>query len=154
MTSCFACEVNSGRIPTPGGPIYDDGIWVADHGVDPLLAGYVVFKPKRHVHELPDLTGAEAASFGPALQRVIGAMRSALGTERVYVCSFAETVHHLHLHLLPRYPGLPALGPDLVADVFAGRWACSEQEAIDAAERIREELRGTIVPSIVRYANH
>jgi diadenosine tetraphosphate (Ap4A) HIT family hydrolase len=139
-SSCFACEVNAGRIATPGGVIYEDEHWRAEHGVDRLIRGYVVLKPRRHVHELGDLEPLESATLGAALQRVVSAMRVVLAPDRIYVCSFAETVHHLHFHLLPRYRSLPPLGPGLVPDLFAGRWACSEEEARDAAESIRAAI--------------
>lgn len=140
MPDCFACDVNSGRIAAPGGTIYQDEHWLADHGVDLLVRGYVVLKPRRHVHEMADLLADEAATLGNALQTVLSAMRAALGTERIYVCSFAETVHHVHLHLLPRYADMPALGPDLVLDLFAQRWGCSPAEAETAADRIRSAI--------------
>jgi diadenosine tetraphosphate (Ap4A) HIT family hydrolase len=140
MTNCFACDVNSGRIAAPGGTIYEDAHWIADHGVDRLVRGYVVLKPRRHVHELADLDPAEASGLGPVLRRLVAAMRSGLGTERVYTCSFAETVPHLHFHLLPRYPDMPALGPQLVPDLFEGRWACTQREAEAATKEIRAAL--------------
>ncbi|MDQ3689187.1 MAG: hypothetical protein M3406_03970 [Chloroflexota bacterium] len=43
-------------------------------------------------------------------------MRRAMATERIYVCSFAETVHHLHFHLLPRYADMPGLGSNLIPE--------------------------------------
>lgn len=70
-------------------------------------------------------------------------MRAALATERVYLCSFAETVHHLHLHLLPRTGEMPGLGPDSLPAIFhEERWLCGEEEAKDAADRVRTALRG------------
>jgi diadenosine tetraphosphate (Ap4A) HIT family hydrolase len=140
MADCFACEVIAGRISAPGGTIYQDEHWVADHGLDLLVRGYVVLKPKRHVHEMADLLPGEAMTFGQAAQTLLSAMRLALGTERIYICSFAETVHHIHLHLLPRYPGMPALGPDLVSDLFEHRWRCTVTEAQEAADQIRKAL--------------
>jgi diadenosine tetraphosphate (Ap4A) HIT family hydrolase len=140
VAECFACDVNAGRVPAPGGPIYRDELWLADHGIDRFVRGYVVLKPLRHVHELADLLPDEAATLGHVMRRIHAAMRSALEPERIYVCSFAETVHHLHFHLLPRYGDMPGLGPDLVSDLFAGRWSCSLGEAEDAADRIRAAL--------------
>jgi diadenosine tetraphosphate (Ap4A) HIT family hydrolase len=140
MVECFACEVNAGRLTPPGGTIYEDEFWIADHGYSRLVVGYVVLKPKRHVHELADLHADEAATLGVAAQRLLGAMRTALGPERIYICSFAETVHHLHFHLLPRYLNMPGLGPDLIADLFAERWECSVEEAEVASARIRAAL--------------
>lgn len=138
---CFTCEVNAGRVSPAGGTIYEDRWWLAEHGVDRLVAGYVVLKPKRHVHEIADLLPEEAASLGSAMQAIVGAMRLSLATERVYVCSFAETVHHLHFHLIPRYADMPGLGPNLMPALFSEeRWACTEAEAADAASRIRGAL--------------
>lgn len=139
---CFTCDVNAGRRVAPGGTIYQDEHWIAEHGVDLLVRGYVVLKPRRHVHEFADLLRDEAAAFGPVLQTISAAMRRAMATERIYVCSFAETVHHLHFHLLPRYRDMPGLGPNLLPELFAGdRWACTPADAEEAAALVRKELR-------------
>jgi diadenosine tetraphosphate (Ap4A) HIT family hydrolase len=137
---CIACEVNAGRVNPPGGRIYEDRYWIADHGLDRLVRGYVVLKPRRHVHELADLEVDEALALGPAMRRVVAAIRSALAPDRVYVCSFAETVHHVHFHLLPRYPDMPALGRNLLRRLFAAEWTCTEEEARSASERIQAFL--------------
>ena len=144
MSECIACEINAGRQRAPGGTIYEDEHWLADHGVSRLVRGYVVLKPKRHVHELADLLPTEATTMGIAAQKLLAAMRSALDTERIYICSFAETVHHLHFHLLPRYAGMPSLGPDLVPAMFAGRWTCSVEEAEEASARVRSALSNVV----------
>jgi diadenosine tetraphosphate (Ap4A) HIT family hydrolase len=140
VMDCFTCEVNTGRVTPSGGIILANDLWQAEHGFDRLVRGYVVLKPKRHVHELADLDPAESVTLGPSLQSLLRAMRPALGAERIYVCSFAESVHHLHFHLIPRYAGMPPLGPNLLADLFAGRWGCTIAEAEDAAARIRTAL--------------
>lgn len=140
MAGCFTCDVNAGRIGTPGGRIYSDDLWIADHGVPPLVRGYVVLKPKRHVRDLADLTPEEASAFGHAAKRVTAAMRSALQPERVYVCAFVEAVPHLHFHLLPRYSNMPALGPRLLDRLFGEEWAVDENEAESTAILIRDHI--------------
>jgi Diadenosine tetraphosphate (Ap4A) hydrolase and other HIT family hydrolases len=137
---CFTCAVNAGQIEAPGGVIYRDEHWIAEHGVDRLVRGYVVLKPKRHVHEAADLLPEEAAALGLALRTLLTAMRATLEPERIYVCSFAETVHHLHFHLIPRYADMPGLGPHLVPDLFDEKWGCTLEEAGLAAERIRAAI--------------
>jgi len=137
---CLACRVNTGEVRPPGGPIYDGELWQADHELTPLLAGYLILKPRRHVHELADLTDSEAATMGPVMRRLLAAMRSVLVPQRIYVVSFAETVHHLHFHLIPRYEDMSALGPDLLSDVFAGRWRCDAGVAAGVAGRIGAAL--------------
>jgi diadenosine tetraphosphate (Ap4A) HIT family hydrolase len=134
---CIGCDVNAGRTAPPGGVIASDGVWQADHEITPLVRGYVIVKPLRHVHELADINEDEADRMGRFLARLHSAMRSALATERIYVCSFAETVHHLHFHLIPRYADMPGLGPKLLPDVFSGRWSCTVSEAAEAARAIR-----------------
>ncbi|MEA2538182.1 MAG: hypothetical protein QOF11_2416 [Chloroflexota bacterium] len=57
-----------------------------------------------------------------------------------YVCSFAETVHHLHFHLRPRYADMPGLGPELVPALFSEQRACSVEEAEEPAARVRSSL--------------
>ncbi|MEX2547041.1 MAG: HIT family protein [Chloroflexota bacterium] len=140
MDDCFTCEVNAGQRLPPGGTIYEDEYWVADHGMPGLVRGYIVLKPKRHVHELADLLPPEAETLGIAAQRLLGAMRIALAPERIYVCSFAEVVHHLHFHLLPRYADMPGLGPNLMKALFSERWRCTVDEAEEAAGSVRSAL--------------
>jgi len=140
---CLGCDVNAGRIEPPGGVILRTALWQADHELGPLLRGYVILKPVRHVHEFADLTDEETGTFGPTLRDLLAAMRRVLQPERIYVNSFAETVHHLHFHLIPRYADLPALGPELLPDVFAGRWRTDVQTASDVAAQIR----GAIPPT-------
>lgn len=70
------------------------------------------------------------------------ALKTALGAERVYVCSFGESVPHVHFYLVPRYAGMPANGVDVINTMFsqASPWACSDEEAAEAAERVRSEM--------------
>jgi diadenosine tetraphosphate (Ap4A) HIT family hydrolase len=139
--TCLACEINAGRERPPGGTVYEDRLWIADHGVDRLVRGYIVLKPRRHVHELADLLADEAATLGPVITMLHAAMRRALKPERIYVCSTAETVHHLHFHMLPRYADMPGLGPDLMPALFSEqRWRCTVEEAEGAAEGVRRAL--------------
>ncbi len=140
MERCFACEVNTGRINPPGGPIYADDLWVADHGIPPLVRGYVVLKPRRHVDSLADLNPPEAAALGVVAQRLLAAMRTTLGPERIYICSLGESLRHLHFHLVPRYADMPPAGARLLDAVFAQRWLVAEDEAAEAAQHIRAAL--------------
>jgi diadenosine tetraphosphate (Ap4A) HIT family hydrolase len=141
LAGCLACNVNAGRIASPGGPVYDDGVWRVDHEITPLVRGYLVMKPLRHVHEAADLTDEEAESLGTVMRTVLAAARAALRPERIYICSFAETEHHLHFHLIPRYADMPGLGPELMPKVFSGAWACTVAHASEAAADIRGALQ-------------
>lgn len=106
---CPICEEVAGRITAPGGPIYDDGLYLVSHhtGVwtDP---GEVLVKLRRHCESLGELTPAESAALGPILRAGVAAIERAIGPERTYAASFNERVRHLHFYLLPRTRSLPA----------------------------------------------
>jgi histidine triad (HIT) family protein len=68
--------------------------------------GYLIVEPRRHVAELGDLTPEEAAALGRAAAQASAALQ-AHGAEHVYAAIIGHAVDHLHLHLIPRYPGTP-----------------------------------------------
>jgi len=106
---CPICEEVAGRTTAPGGPIYDDGLWLVSHHTgawaDP---GEVLVKLRRHCESLGQLTPAESAALGPILRAGVAAIEHAIGPERTYVALFNERVRHLHFYLLPRTRTLPA----------------------------------------------
>jgi diadenosine tetraphosphate (Ap4A) HIT family hydrolase len=138
--TCLGCDVNALRIVPPGGTILGTDTWVADHCIPPLVLGYLILKPRRHVTAVADLDPAEAADFGVVAQRLMAAMREVLSPERIYLFAFGESQAHLHVHLMPRYPGMPPRGGALIERVFAHEWLVDEAAAAETARRIRESL--------------
>lgn len=139
--SCLACDVLAGRIEPPGGTIYEEEGWVVDHSISPVaLTGWLIVKPRRHVENIGDLTEDEAARFGPISRSAAAAVQKALGAERVYVCSFGEEWRHVHVHVVPRYPGMEPISWKLLGEMWSGssKWACTDDEAVAAAQAIRE----------------
>jgi diadenosine tetraphosphate (Ap4A) HIT family hydrolase len=134
---CLSCNVTAGRVQTPGGVLFDDGLWHLTHQVSPaLLAGWLILQPKRHIESLAELTPEEAAAFGPIMQRASKALEDATEPERLYVFSFGELVRHLHFYLIPRLAGM-ATGPGLLPELASKRWACSDLDAANVAMRVR-----------------
>jgi histidine triad (HIT) family protein len=72
-----------------------------------VYLGYLFVEPRRHVPELGDLTADEAAAVGIAAARWSRALQDVEGAEHVYAAVVGHGVGHLHLHLIPRYPGTP-----------------------------------------------
>ncbi len=107
--NCPICDEVEGRLTAPGGPIYDDGVWLVSHHTgrytDP---GELIVKVRRHVESIADLSGVEASALGPVLRAAVGAVARTVRPERVYVASFGERVRHIHFYVLPRTAGLPA----------------------------------------------
>lgn len=64
-------------------------------------------EPRRHAAGLADLTDAEARALGLWCARASRALRYVAGAEHVYAAVFGDAVPHLHVHLLPRFPGTP-----------------------------------------------
>ena len=57
--------------------------------------------------DLVDLTPEEAASMGRLANAASSALRRTEGAEHIYAAVIGHGVEHLHLHLIPRYPGTP-----------------------------------------------
>jgi diadenosine tetraphosphate (Ap4A) HIT family hydrolase len=108
-SSCSICEQVAGRVTAPGGPIYDDGLWLVSHHTGPQSdPGELIVKVRRHCESLADLTAAEAAALGPILRAGVAAVERVVAPERTYVASYNESARHVHFFLLPRTRSLPA----------------------------------------------
>jgi diadenosine tetraphosphate (Ap4A) HIT family hydrolase len=106
---CPSCATLSGRNVPPGGILYDDSHWVVFLRSRPLLVpgqGFIVLK--RHCEHLSELTPAELAALGSMLQHTQCAYDRVLQPAKVHFGLYAEAVKHLHLHILPRMPSMPA----------------------------------------------
>lgn len=142
---CLACRLNAGEIPVPGNTIYSDDHWAVDHGLAPdattscaSLKGHMVIRARRHVEHVYLLTDEELLFFGLLLHDVAEAVARAMRPERVHVCSFGESVRHVHWHVIPRYAGMPANPADVLNGIFRLKlWTCRPDEAAKAAQEIK-----------------
>jgi diadenosine tetraphosphate (Ap4A) HIT family hydrolase len=64
-------------------------------------------EPKRHAAGMPDLTEAEAGELGTLMARLSRALKASEKAEHVYAFVLGDHVPHLHVHVVPRYPGAP-----------------------------------------------
>ena len=145
---CGTCRANRGELAAPGGVVYEDALWRAEHAIEPIpMVGWLVLKPLRHVEAFADLTPEEAAAFGPIAHRLTRAMTAVLGAVKVYVCLFAEAEQftHIHVHLIPRLADAAPerRGPRVFeylreANAHGNRWDVAE--AARAADAIRATL--------------
>ncbi|WP_297422251.1 HIT family protein [Clostridium sp.] len=65
---------------------------------------------KEHKSEITDLTEEEAAAFINDARRVAKAIHKAFNPDKVNYGAFADTMKHLHLHIVPKYQGGPSWG--------------------------------------------
>jgi len=114
---CFVCRKHRDRAALlPGGPVAEDDLMIVSHIVTEetlgregttAYLGHLFVEPRRHAPGLADLTDAEAQRMGLWCTRVSRALREVAGAEHVYAAVIGDGVPHLHVHLLPRYPGTP-----------------------------------------------
>ncbi len=115
--SCSICDQVAGRVTAPGGPIYDDGLWLVSHHTGPQTdPGELIVQVRRHCESLGELSAAEAAALGPVLQSAVAAIERVVRPERTYVATYGERVRHVHFFLLPRTRALPA--GHVVSDLY------------------------------------
>jgi len=115
--NCFVCGKHVKRGPlVPGGPVAEDDLVLVSHIAAPdalrreggaAYLGQLLVEPLRHAPGLADLTDAEARAVGLWCARASRALRDVSGAEHVYAAVFGDGVPHLHVHLLPRFPGTP-----------------------------------------------
>ena len=145
--TCVACRANRDEIVAPGGALYDDGLWRLEHTFEPMpMVGWLVLKPIRHVESLADLTAEEAAALGPLLRRITRAMTATLAPARVYAALFAESVPHMHIHLIPRAADLPEelRGPDVFALLNAAARSGQNLGDLDEARRVALAIKARL----------
>ena len=114
---CLVCRKHREQGPlVPGGFIGQDELVLVSHIATPdtlggdataTYLGHLLVEPRRHAPGLADLTDAEARAVGWWCARSSRALRDVSGAEHVYAAVFGDGVPHLHIHLLPRFPGTP-----------------------------------------------
>jgi histidine triad (HIT) family protein len=83
--------------------------WLAFFPLDPVTPGHTLVVPRRHVSNVWEADPALGAELMAAVIRVGRAIRAALTPAGMNLISSAgqaaeQTVYHLHLHVLPRWP--------------------------------------------------
>ena len=90
-------------VPRPGGYIVEGEHFVAEHApLQESSAGTVIVEARRHLLDFGDMTPAELAEFGAVVHRLVPAVKSATGVQRVYLLAVMEHAPHFHLWLVPK----------------------------------------------------
>ena len=106
--SCALCDIAAAPGGLAAGIVFQDATWlVRSISSTPAVAGWLILQARRHVSEPADFSPAEAASFGPLLQRTERVVREVTGALRISTGSLNEGSPHFHCHLLPRLPEMP-----------------------------------------------
>jgi histidine triad (HIT) family protein len=114
---CPFCEIVAGR--SPARIVHESPHTLAFLPLRPATRGHTLVVPKRHVTDLWQLDTLTAHPLMESVLLVAQGIRSALSPEGLNLINSAgevasQTVFHLHMHLVPRWPddGMGHLWPE------------------------------------------
>lgn len=96
----------------------------------------VVFK--EHKSEITDLTEEEAAAFINDARKVAKAIQKAFNPNKINYGAFADTMKHLHLHIVPKYEDGPSWGKTF--EMNPQKVYLSNEEYSTIISKIKENL--------------
>ncbi len=103
-SDCVFCTI----IATEEELVYADERVVAFLDIRPLFPGHLLIVPRQHVVTLDQLPVQLLAPVFELAQRAVAAMATVLGAQGAFVAQnsiVSQSVHHLHVHVVPRTAG-------------------------------------------------
>ncbi|WP_314173481.1 HIT family protein [Streptomyces winkii] len=135
---CIFCDIVDGRRESHR--VFEDESVVAFLDARPLFPGHTLVVPREHHETLTDLPAATVGPFFTRVQRITGAVESAMEAAGSFVAAnnrISQSVPHFHVHVVPRNP------KDGLRGFFWPRSRYgSEEEARAVAARLRSALAG------------
>ena len=106
MDNCIFCKIIAGEIPSA--VIFEDEELKAILDRFPGNIGHVLVLPKKHYSNIFDIDEDVAGRLFRLATKIAKNMKEVLGFEAMNVVQnngslAGQTVHHFHLHLIPRY---------------------------------------------------
>ena len=106
MDNCIFCKIIAGEIPSA--VIFEDEEFKAILDRFPGNIGHVLVLPKKHYSNIFDIDEDVAGRLFRLATKIAKNMKEVLGFEAMNVVQnngslAGQTVHHFHLHLIPRY---------------------------------------------------
>ena len=94
---------------------------------------------KGHVKELFHLNEQESASFIHDLNRVAEALDKIFEPNKINYGAFGDTLHHLHMHIVPKYEGKENWGSTF--EMNLGKTYLTDNEYNEMIEKIKTQLQ-------------
>lgn len=106
MDNCIFCKIIAGEIPSA--VIFEDEEFKAILDRFPGNIGHVLVLPKKHYSNIFDIDEDVTGRLFRLATKIAKNMKEVLGFEAMNVVQnngslAGQTVHHFHLHLIPRY---------------------------------------------------
>lgn len=108
--NCIFCKLANGDIPTNS--IFEDNDFKVILDADPATKGHALILPKNHFTNLLEADDDVLEKALPLAKKVANKMKAELGCAGVNIVqnngeAAGQTVHHLHIHVIPRYEDDP-----------------------------------------------
>ena len=108
--NCIFCKLANGDIPTNW--IYEDNDFKVILDADPATKGHALILPKNHYANLLEADDDVLTKALPLAKKIANKMMKELGCAGVNIVqnngeAAGQTVHHLHIHVIPRYEDDP-----------------------------------------------
>jgi histidine triad (HIT) family protein len=140
MTQCIFCDIVNGQ--HDASVVFEDEVSLAFLDRSPLFHGHCLLIPREHYPTLMDLPRPLIGPLFTNAQLLSRAVEAAVGADGIFVGinnRISQSVHHLHVHIVPRIKG------DGLKGFFWPRRKYPDTAAMEAvAGRIRvalEQLR-------------
>ena len=132
--TCIFCKIIAGQIPCL--KVYEDDVVLAFLDIGPLTNGHTLVIPKQHVATVMDAPPQLLAAVSERLPKIARAVLQASGAAACHVLvnngsDAQQSVHHLHVHILPRVKG----------DSFHIPWNAGVLDKAAAGEMARQIAR-------------
>lgn len=103
---CIFCKIANGEIPSK--TLYEDNEFRVILDLGPATKGHALILPREHagnLYDLPERTAADAMVLAQRMARIMAEKLQCDGLNLIQNNGEAagQTVHHFHLHLIPRY---------------------------------------------------
>src|SRR5437763_773573 len=107
---CLFCKIVACEIP--GTKVAEDERTVAFMDINPATRGHLLVVPRAHAADLLEIDPEDLAAVARTAQRLARRVHERLQADGVNLlnsCGSAawQTVHHFHVHVIPRYQGDP-----------------------------------------------
>ena len=106
--NCIFCKIANGEIPSR--TIYENDLFrvILDNG--PATEGHALVLPKDHYANLFEIPADTAAEAMKTAQTVAAMLKDKLHADGLNIVqnngeAAGQTVHHFHMHIIPRYKG-------------------------------------------------
>lgn len=108
---CLFCRIVAGEIPAH--KVYEDDHSLAFLDILPASRGHTLVIPKAHAAGIDDISPTTLAATMVSAQAVARILRSKLRPDGMNIyqnngTAAGQEVFHYHLHLVPRWAGVPA----------------------------------------------